>query len=278
MSTSAPPINNADPNERTGPADKANTSTNGSRLLDEQRRAKQELGTWIKLTELYALHVLPRNGEWSFAGDFITTNDLLPEKRRKECLEVLEVLEHESATRAEGDVRPHDHNGDAKINGAALTPQSDNPEVMNEPDMANAGSNLSGDKAVLRHADTDFGSHSRSMGKSASSGSHGKARVTHVTEAKSGLRSGRSYGMSPAPSIWHDLLVHRVDIWRKHILLLIQSTRSYPSVVIQTVLLVIGLILALKKGDVRAQIRKITGTGWHKISDTIKMGFSASHL
>src|SRR4051812_43837099 len=49
----------------------------------------RDLNTRLKLLELYTLHVLPQNGEWDYARDFITMSEVLDDERRDAFLHAL---------------------------------------------------------------------------------------------------------------------------------------------------------------------------------------------
>lgn len=55
----------------------------------------RDLNSRIKILELYALHVLPRNGEWAYAREFVSMSSVLDDDAREEFLHTLSVLEDE---------------------------------------------------------------------------------------------------------------------------------------------------------------------------------------
>jgi len=55
----------------------------------------RDLNTRLKLLELYALHVLPRNEEWEYAKEFINMSEVLDEERREAFLFALHSLQEE---------------------------------------------------------------------------------------------------------------------------------------------------------------------------------------
>lgn len=59
------------------------------------------LATRLKVLELYALHVLPANGEWDYAREFIENSDSLDDERREAFLQALEQAKEEKEGTAE---------------------------------------------------------------------------------------------------------------------------------------------------------------------------------
>ncbi|KAL1842735.1 hypothetical protein VTJ49DRAFT_4373 [Mycothermus thermophilus] len=67
----------------------------------------RDLNARVKLLELYTLHVLPRNGEWEYAREFISVSPVLDDERRDAFLQALDTLreETEAAERREEEER-----------------------------------------------------------------------------------------------------------------------------------------------------------------------------
>ena len=85
-----------------------NVIISGQNLDIDHTETPRYLGSYIKILELYTLHVLPRLSEWKYAKDFINMSEILDEDRRACFLQILEELEeHETAGR-EGASRRHD--------------------------------------------------------------------------------------------------------------------------------------------------------------------------
>ena len=55
----------------------------------------KDLEDRVQLLELYALHVLPRNGDWDYAKEFVAGSDILDEETREAFLQTLRSLEQE---------------------------------------------------------------------------------------------------------------------------------------------------------------------------------------
>lgn len=55
----------------------------------------RDLHARLKLVELYALHVLPRNGEWELAHGFLSNSELLDDERKEAFLNALDTLKRE---------------------------------------------------------------------------------------------------------------------------------------------------------------------------------------
>ena len=57
-----------------------------------------------------------------------------------------------------------------------------------------------------------------------------------------------------------------------------QSMSNNPMILLRTVLFLIGLILMFSRRDVKERIRKITGSGWEKVKQTVGMGVKVSYI
>ncbi|KAL2164460.1 hypothetical protein VTH06DRAFT_3676 [Thermothelomyces fergusii] len=57
----------------------------------------RDLEARVKILELYTLHVLPRNGEWEYAREFISVSPVLDDERREAFLQALDTLREEQA-------------------------------------------------------------------------------------------------------------------------------------------------------------------------------------
>ncbi|KAL2263058.1 hypothetical protein VTK26DRAFT_8422 [Humicola hyalothermophila] len=60
----------------------------------------RDLNARVKILELYTLHVLPRNGEWEYAREFVSVSPVLDDERREAFLQALASL-HEEQLEAE---------------------------------------------------------------------------------------------------------------------------------------------------------------------------------
>ena len=60
------------------------------------------LDSYVKVLEIYTLHVLPRISEWKYAKDFINMSEVLDEDRRECFLQTLQELEKHESTGRDG--------------------------------------------------------------------------------------------------------------------------------------------------------------------------------
>ncbi|KAL1620721.1 hypothetical protein SLS56_009540 [Neofusicoccum ribis] len=63
----------------------------------------RDLNSRLKLLELYTLHVLPRNGEWDYAREFIGMSEVLDDERKEAFLLALHGLKEEQENAANYD-------------------------------------------------------------------------------------------------------------------------------------------------------------------------------
>ena len=72
---------------------------------------RHNLDLALKILELYALHILPRNDEWEYAHEFLQMNGMLDDERRQAFLLALHVLKEEERLAAVRSVEKRQSNG-----------------------------------------------------------------------------------------------------------------------------------------------------------------------
>ena len=55
----------------------------------------KDLAARVQIIELFTLHVLPKNGEWDYAAEFIRLSEVLDEERKELLLQTLDELKQE---------------------------------------------------------------------------------------------------------------------------------------------------------------------------------------
>ena len=93
LSASSQP--NLDISSRLLSSDSSETITPRSNTNGNGTNTPRDLNSRIKILELYTLHVLPRNGEWEYAKEFIGMSEVLDEERREMFQQTLQALREE---------------------------------------------------------------------------------------------------------------------------------------------------------------------------------------
>ncbi|KAI9773583.1 MAG: hypothetical protein M1840_006857 [Geoglossum simile] len=250
----------------------------------------RDLNTRIKLLELYALHVLPRNEEWDYAREFVSLSEVLDEEKREAFLQTLQMLQDEKnrMLQIEADIqREQDAQLEREKQDAAEHESEEaGAEIAREVHEQKDGTLVSQHKRTS--SEVDYGIESSHPSGSAmpsskarltKSGSSSRALQPSSTRLSPPPRSPRSAKVStPASSS----LLKRASIilssLQKLLLSVAQSTSRNSIVLMRTILLLIGLILVLSRSPVKERVRRIVGVAWQKVAGTVGMGVKVSYM
>lgn len=214
----------------------------------------------MSLMEIYTLHVLPRNNDWTRARSFIAAATSLDDANRHRLLQLLEALEAEqknAVTVGEGrtpgkgasqDRRPR---SDDQPNGKLRdTPNGD--LEMDNGTLVGVGKE---DESSLVNGAIPSNTRSRtSTSKAKESTSRTKGPRALRTGEKSALIAR---GQTPAINVMSRL--------QQFFTLFVAFLKINPLMYLRTLLFLIGLLFALSRGEYRERIRKMTATGWNKL-------------
>lgn len=266
------------------PAD-AGTMTPNSQAASSPKA----LATRLKILELYTLHVLPANGEWAYAREFIEMNDVLDEDRREVFLHALQVLkeeldgtalrERELAARREREmeeqeaarararaeqVRQEEEERRRKAEEAAQRrkpPPTPPPSAHSKPD-----STSSTPKSSSNNPSTHNGHHLKPASRSTS-------KPTRRPQPTTPAGSSRSSST--------DLLQRASAVLRNMHQLLIQASRSMvgnPLSLLRTLMFALAFLMIVARRDLRTKIRRAVEEGWVKVKRTVGMGVKVSYI
>lgn len=243
--------------------DSSTSITNGT-------NTPRELASRIKILELYALHVLPRNSEWDYARDFIRMSDILDEERRGAFLQALDDLEEESKRKCE-----HEQE---------LERDTERQFEIEQPEDLGQSSAQSTSRITSIDYRPD---HQRSNSEHdygiEESGIIAPANVPSASTAKplrpTGVRSGpvTSPRRKETDGIYNRG-VAILDTIQRLIFNISHSLSRNPLALLRLVLFLVALILTLSRNDVKNRVRRMTESGWYKIRQTIGMGLKVSYI
>ena len=83
------------PSRSSSSEDASNTNVTINQMSNNVIPSRHNLDLALKVLELYALHILPRNDEWEYAREFIQMNSVLDDERKQAFLIALHVLKEE---------------------------------------------------------------------------------------------------------------------------------------------------------------------------------------
>lgn len=240
----------------------------------------RDLTLRIKILELYSLHVLPRNDEWTYAKEFITMSDVLDEERREALLQALQSLQDEESN-------DQDH-------GASLI-QAQNEKLEQErqaverkrlEDAEARDERLRNEQKVIGHKRTESEKDYGIDGPNTASGSSKPSSHLSKPVVKS-VKDSQSKNSRP-PSTTSSKKSKPLGIYKRSVAIMnalqhLVSNMTYslsknPILVLRFVFFLIGLILALSRRDVKDRIGSITRSGWEKVRRTVGMGVKVSYI
>jgi len=243
------------------------------------------LATRLKILELYTLHVLPANGEWGYAREFIEMNDMMDEDRREAFLQALQSLKEEQdgtalrerelaarrdremeeqrrrdAARQEEQAR-QDEDQRRKAEEAAQRRKAPTQAAHFKPDVPPSIPRPSSNKAS-----TPNGHHVKPASRPAS-------RPTRKPQIPSPSSSAN-------PSSTN--LYHRASaVLRNMHQILLQASRSMacnPLTLLRTLMFALAFLMIVARRDLRMKIRRAMEEGWVKVKRTVGMGVKVSYI
>ena len=257
-----------------------------SELTDAEHnpRFSRSIQEKVKIVELFTLHVLPRNGEWQYAKDFITMADVLDEELKEDMLLALRTMELEESKRLDP---PHN---DIFLGGKSWTQetfpftqvesnQRDDLLIPSEQDRTlrdyGSGQHVNSEK--------DFGIDDSVQGSG--------PRITKKSLVQKGIKPETQPNVSPRaarppskpkrskpPMGVQKKSFALVKIFYRLLAAITQSLRNHPAAIMRLVLLCTAVILTLRQNSVRAQFGRVTGAGWDRLKKTVGMGVKISYI
>lgn len=279
LSASNPP--NLDIADHLESSHGAIVNLNGRRSHTDGTSTPRDLTLRIKILELYSLHVLPRNDEWTYAKEFIKMSDVLDEESREAFLQALQSFQNEN-------LNDHEHEV-SLIRGQDEKLERERQEMARKRlDEAQARDERlrKDEQKVIGHKRTesekDYGIDGpKSISASSKPSSHlSKSVVIPQNDSQSNNSRPPSTTSSkkPNPVGIYKRSVAIMNALRQFISHMTFSLSKNPMLLLRFVIFLVGLILALSRRDVKDRLGKITGSGWEKIRRTVGMGVKVSYI
>lgn len=255
-------------------------SGNGQSSYTDGTSTLRDLTLRIKLIELYSLHILPRNDEWTYAKEFINMSDVLDEERREALLQALQSLQDEKLNK-------HDHEESLiREQDEKLERERQNIERRRLEEAQAGNERLRNEQNLIGHKRTeserDYGIDGpNSTPRSSQPSSYLSKRLDKSVEDS-------QLGNPRPPSTTSSKRSKPVGIYKRSVAMMnalqqLISNMTYslsknPMLLLRFVLFLMGLILALSRRDVKDKLGRITGSGWEKVKRTVGMGVKVSYI
>ena len=235
----------------------------------------RDLHARVRIIELYALHVLPRTGEWNYARDFINMSDLLDEEIREEFLQTLRSLEDE-------DMKGQDHFEDALPQQEELTEQEPLPAEETRPESMET---LRQEPSSTHHrsdSEQDYGIDKPRAPQDVPEFRPAPPKATLNIDKSVQRKDSRSPPTKSTRMTMNTSIYKRSAAVLSALQRLIQSMTEQvsqnPMSLLRFVLFLMGLIVAFSRRDVKDRLGRLTGVGWDKVKRTVGMGVKVSYM
>lgn len=270
-------------------------SASGSRRLTRNggTDTPKDLAARVKIIELFTLHVLPQNGEWDYAAEFIRLSEVLDDERKEVFLQTLDELKEEKE-RGNQRVAELQREKEAELERRA--------QEEEERQKAAAAAAEKAQKASAGHrranSEVDYGidknhPNGAAKGRSAVKGvekpgtSSDNKKSKPATTRRTALTPSSSSSSATSKNVGErerpaTSVSRRIRVFYNVIRNILQHVQSSvagnPMATIRTLLFTIGFVLALSRQDVRARIQRLTNSSWQKIRGTVGMGMKVSYI
>ncbi|KAK2879520.1 hypothetical protein FQN49_000794 [Arthroderma sp. PD_2] len=248
----------------------------------------KDLAVRVKLLEIFTLHVLPRNDEWEYAREFINLSEALDDDRKEAFVQTLDDLQEEKergAQRAAEIQREKEEELERqrqKREDEERLRAEEEKEKREREQKQKRQQESSGGKSTSNHrrssSEVDYGI------EKSNPNSAMKTRVVKpalkkspASEPSSAKQTKKSTAGKSQPLVLARMrvLANLLVTFMKN---LARSLASNPLSYLKSLLVVLGVLMALGRSDVRNRIRQITGAGWQKVRGTIGMGVKVSYI
>jgi solute carrier family 10 (sodium/bile acid cotransporter), member 7 len=250
----------------------------------------KDLAARVKIIELFTLHVLPQNGEWDYAAEFIRLSEVLDEERKEVFLQTLEELKDE---KERGNQRAAELQREKE---AEIERQMKEAEEKQKAAAAAEKSQKLSNGHKRASSEVDYGidkSHPNGAAKSqpvkgadkpVQGGDNKKPKTGAATTTR---RTGFPQPSSSSKGVGEreksvSSVSRRIRFFYNLVRNMFQqiqhSVAGNPMAFIRTILFTLGFLLALSRQDVRARIQRLTNSSWQKIRGTVGMGMKVSYI
>ena len=237
----------------------------------------RDLQARTKILELYTLQVLPRNGEWQYAREFIAMSQVLDEEQREAFIRELQTLEEQK--HSDVDQEP------ANLWRQEEEREQERQEMQRrEVEEAKAEEEQVKNKlATGQHRRTDsekdYGIDEPTITKATKKQpGPSNLRPTRHPQANGRLSPSARASKNLSQNTGYGRWVALMHALQQTVLNVAQSMSKNPMMLFRTIFFLMALIVAFGRRDVRDRLNRITERGWAKIKGTVGAGVKVSYL
>jgi hypothetical protein len=236
----------------------------------------KDLAARVRIIELFTLHVLPRNEEWTYAREFIRLSEVLDEERKESFLHTLDGLEEEKD-------RGRQRAAELQREKEAELERQSREQRRRKSEESAVAEHPQGNGIIRTSSETDYG-----IERECPTGVS-KNRPSKLAGGSSIAPSGRATISPPRPpsrssrKTDQPVFVARqaralINVLHHALHNLAHNVRGNPVASLRMLLFMLGIIIAFSKPDIRNRIRRLLGTCWQKVKGTIGMGMKVSYM
>ena len=251
------------------------THPSGSKQHSNATDTLRDLSAHIGIIELYTLHVLPRNGEWEYAKDFINLSEILDEEVREELLQNLQSLKDE-------DLKGEENMEDVATEQENLSEQEPRPAEDTERESIDTVRQSQPSSHHRANSETDYGiddaGSSPNLAKPPSDPPPPIIKPSKASQIKSSRSPPFNASRKAAnPSVYSRSIavIHGLENILSR---LADHLSRNPMGLLRFVLFLMGLVMAFSRRDVKDRVGRLTGAGWDKVKRTVGMGVKVSYI
>ncbi|MCJ1451172.1 hypothetical protein MMC28_001507 [Mycoblastus sanguinarius] len=255
-------------------ADSLHGQTNG-RISHNGTDTPRDVNARTKIIELYSLHVLPQNGDWEFARNFINMNEVLDEDVKETFLQALRELEDDEH-------KSQEHFEDALPQQDGLLEQ----EPLPADDVKTESAETVKQQPSIYHrrpdSERDYGIDNApppsASPESKSPVPKPTVKPARTLQPKSSRSSPTKAPRKTAESSIYERSLALLSALQHFISNMSNQMSKNPMVLLRFVLFLMGLVVAFSRRDVKDRLGRLTGAGWDKVKRTVGMGVKVSYI
>ena len=238
----------------------------------------------LQILEIYTLHVLPRNGEWDYARDFISMSSILDDERKDAFLQTLtEIQEDAPATSDRAGLESGHYDSHLPTSSTSQDLGRTDSEITVIP---------APQSSRLRDTDTQQPTHTDRSDPSSISPlrpiSPKPSRNAPNTFPEESSDTTQSISQNTTNLHINSRRPPRTDLIKRsvHIMTMLQKLVSHsvlklshnPANLLRLVIFLIGFIMTFTRQDLREQVRRVLGRSWDRVRRTVGMGVKVSYM
>lgn len=254
-----------------------NVGSNGhvdgtSTPMSSSSSSPKQLATRLKILELYTLHVLPANGEWDYAKQFIEMNDMLDEERKEAFSIALQQLKEEK----DGTAQRERELKEQREREMEEQRQQQAEEARRSEDARKEDDEKR--RAAVEAEKQD--KPAKAPNGAASTHSKPKPQLPANNKPKQrGKPPPPAPSSPPPPATFYRRASSLLTNFQR---MFLQASKSMAGnsymAVLRLLMFVLAFLLIVARRDLRIKIRRVMEGGWVKVKKTVGMGVKVSYI